>query len=212
MKRLIGMSILFVAMAAASAVSHAQPNRSKAVFSGSSVELKLSMRKLWEEHISYTRNYIISALAGIEDTSNVAERLLKNQDDIGDVIKPFYGTEAGNKLSALLRDHILIATDVVQAARTGNKEDLSMANQKWYANTDAIAAFLSSVNPGWARSALEDMLHKHLEFTNREVVSRLEKNWVADIQAYDNGHAHMLMFADVLTNGIVKQFPARFRK
>jgi hypothetical protein len=206
------MSILFVVMAAASAGSHAQPIKSKAVSARSQAELKLSMRTLWEDHVSYTRNYIISALAGLGDTSNVAERLLKNQDDIGDAIKPFYGIEAGNKLSALLRDHILMATDVVQAARMGNREELSMASQKWYANADAIAAFLSNLNPGWARSALEDMLHKHLEFTNRELVSRLEKNWVADIQAYDNGHAHVLMFADVLTNGIVKQFPARFRK
>jgi hypothetical protein len=206
------MSILFVVMAAASAGSHAQPIKSKAVSARSQAELKLSMRTLWEDHVSYTRNYIISALAGLGDTSNVAERLLKNQDDIGDAIKPFYGIEAGNKLSALLRDHILMATDVVQAARMGNKEELSMASQKWYANADAIAAFLSSANPAWPRHVMEEMLHKHLEFTTREMVSRLGKNWVADIQAYDNDHAHMLMFADVLTNGIVKQFPAKFRK
>lgn len=212
MKKLIGMSILVVVMAAASGVSHALPMKGKAVSARSQAELKLGMRTLWEDHIGYTRNYIISALAGLGDTSNVAERLLKNQDDIGDAIKPFYGVEAGNKLSALLRDHILMATDVVQAARMGNKEELSMASQKWYANADAIASFLSSVNPAWSRHAIEEMLHKHLEFTTREMVSRLEKNWVADIQAYDNGHAHMLMFADVLTNGIVKQFPDRFRK
>ena len=100
----------------------------------SSVELNMAMRKLWEDHITYTRNYIISALAGLEDTGKVAGRLLKNQDDIGDAIKPIYGDEAGKKLSALLRDHILMATEVVKAAQTGNKEELSKANKKWYAN------------------------------------------------------------------------------
>ena len=58
------------------------------------------MRVLWEEHITYTRNYIISALAGLPDTDAVAQRLLRNQDDIGNAIKPFYGDAAGNKLSA----------------------------------------------------------------------------------------------------------------
>lgn len=206
------MSILFVLAAAASMVAYAEPMKSKTVISKSSVELQLNMRKLWEDHITYTRNYIISSLADLGDTSDVAGRLLRNQDDIGDAIKPVYGDEAGKKLSALLRDHILIATEVVKAAKMGTKEELSNASKKWTANADDIAAFLSSANPNWSKSAMQDMLHKHLEFTTQEVVSRLNKNWAADIQAYDNGHAHMLMFADVLTNGIVKQFPDKFRK
>ncbi len=211
----IGMVILFV-VAAASIVLGAEPMKSKTptkvILSKSSVELNMAMRKLWEDHITYTRNYIISALADLEDINKVAERLLKNQDDIGDAIKPIYGDEAGKKLAALLKDHILIATEVVKAAKTGNNEELSMANKKWYANADDIAAFLSSANPNWSKTVFEDMLHKHLEYTTQEVVSRLKKDWAADIEAYDKGHAHMLMFADMLTAGIVKQFPSKFRK
>ncbi|WP_292533995.1 hypothetical protein [Methylocystis sp.] len=74
--------------------------------------VKMAMRKLWEDHITYTRGYIVSALADLPDTNAVATRLLKNQDDIGDAIKPYYGENAGKKLSTLLRDHILIATEV----------------------------------------------------------------------------------------------------
>ena len=212
---LIGMVILFVVVTA-STVFCAQPMKgkmsTKVVLSKSSVELNMAMRKLWEDHITYTRNYIISALADLEDISKVAERLLKNQDDIGDAIKPVYGDEAGKKLAALLRDHILIATEVVKAAKMGNNEELSKANKKWYANADDIAAFLSSANPNWQKKTLQDMLYKHLEYTTQEVVSRLKKDWAADIEAYDKGHEHMLMFADMLTAGIVKQFPAKFKK
>ena len=172
----------------------------------------MGMRKLWEDHITYTRNYIISALAGLEDTGKVAERLLKNQDDIGDAIKPIYGDDAGKKLAVLLRDHILVATEVVKAAQMGNNEELSKANKKWYANADDIAAFLSGANPNWPKDALQDMLYKHLEYTTQEVVSRLKKDWASDIEAYDKGHLHMLMFADALTDGIVKQFPNKFMK
>lgn len=211
----IGMLILFV-VAIASTVSYAQPMKSemstKMVLTKSSVELKMTMRKLWEDHIIYTRNYIISALADLEDTSKVAERLLKNQDDIGDAIKPIYGDEAGKKLASLLRDHILVATEVVKAAKMGNNEELSKANKKWYANADDIAAFLSSANHNWPKNVLQDMLYKHLEYTTQEVVSRLKKDWASDIGAYDKGHVHMLMFADALTDGIVKQFPDKFSK
>ena len=163
-------------------------------------ELKLGMRMLWEEHITYTRNYIISALANLPDRDAVAQRLLKNQDDIGNAIKPFYGDQAGGKLAALLRDHIMIATDVVKAAKAGNNEQLDAAQKKWSANGKEIAAFLSGANPNWSKPTLESMLQKHLDLTTGEVVGRLKKDWAADIKSYDDGHAHMLMFADALTD------------
>ena len=55
------------------------------------------------------------------------------------------------------------------------------------------------------------MLQKHLDLTTGEVVGRLNQDWAADIQAYDQGHEHMLMFADMLTAGIVRRFPDKFR-
>jgi hypothetical protein len=177
-----------------------------------SAGLKTAMRKLWEEHIVYTRNYIISALAGLPDADAVAQRLLRNQDDIGNAIKPYYGDAAGAKLSTLLRDHITIATEVVKAAKGGDKAQLTAAQQKWSKNGKDIAAFLSGANPNWPAKTLEEMLQKHLDLTTGEVVGRLNKDWAADIKSYDEGHAHMMMFADALTDGIVKQFPAKFAK
>ncbi len=170
------------------------------------------MRKLWEDHITYTRGYIVSALADLPDTNAVATRLLKNQDDIGDAIKPYYGENAGKKLSTLLRDHILIATEVVKAAKTGDKSGLSDAQKKWSDNGKDIAAFLSGANPNWSKKDLEEMLQKHLDLTTGEAVGLLNKDWTADIKAYDDGHVHMLKFADMLTEGIAKQFPDKFKK
>ena len=175
------------------------------------VDLKTAMRTLWEEHITYTRNYIISALADLPDRDAVAERLLSNQDDIGNAIKPYYGEAAGEQLSTLLRDHIVIATEVVGAAKGGDKTQLADAQTKWSANGQEIAAFLSGANPNWPAADLEEMLQQHLDLTSGQVVARLNKNWAADIQAYDDGHAHMLMFADALTEGIAQQFPDKFQ-
>jgi hypothetical protein len=211
-KALSTVMFVLAVVATASTVSYAKPTKSKMVLTASSVQLKMDMRKLWEDHITYTRTYIISELAGLEDTGKVAERLLRNQDDIGNAIKPVYGDAAGNKLAALLRDHIVVATEVVKAAKMGNKEELAKASKKWNGNADEIAVFLSSANPNWPKKALQDMLYKHLEFTTQEVVSRLGKDWASDIEAYDKGHEHMLMFSDALTDGIVKQFPGKFKK
>jgi len=173
------------------------------------VNLKMDERKLWIDHVSWTRNFIVSDLASLPDKDVVLQRLLKNQDDIGSSIKPYYGEEAGNKLSELLRSHISIGGQVVDAAKSKNKDNLDKYNKLWYKNADEIADFLSSANPNWSNSELKDMLHKHLEFVTAQVVARLDKNWKADIEAYDKGEDHMIKFADVLSDGIVKQFPEK---
>lgn len=178
--------------------------------SQAAIDVRTAMRTLWEDHIVYTRNYIISALAELPDAEAIAQRLLKNQDDIGDAIKPYYGDEAGGALAALLRDHILIATEVVAAAKAGDEQQVADAQTKWSANGKDIAAFLSAANPNWSKAELEEMLQTHLDLTTGEVVGRLQQDWAADIRSYDAGHAHMLMFADMLADGLVKQFPEKF--
>ena len=145
----------------------------------------------------YTRSFIISALAGLPDLPTVTQRLLRNQDDIGNAIKPIYGDEAGKKLSALLRDHILIAADIIKAAKASDTKAVEAGQKKWRANADDIAAFLAAANPNWKKPTLTEMLYKHLDYvTTTEVVARIKADWPADIEAYDTGYEHMLMFAD----------------
>jgi len=173
------------------------------------INLKMDERKLWIDHVSWTRSFIISDLASLPDKDVVLQRLLKNQDDIGSSIKPYYGEEAGNKLSKLLSEHISIGGQVVDAAKSNNKIDLDKYNKLWYKNADDIADFLSSANPNWPNSELKDMLHKHLELVTSQVVARINKNWKADVDAYDKGEDHMIKFADVISDGLIKQFPEK---
>lgn len=217
MKRYLAMgTVLVVALAfvffpvSAGAMEHGK--KDGGAYTQSVVDLRNAMRQLWEDHIVYTRNFIISSLGGLEDTGKIAERLLRNQDDIGNAIKPIYGEEAGKKLSALLRDHILIAADIVAAAKAGDNDGVSKGQKRWTDNADEIAVFLSGANPNWPVQTLKNMMYTHLALTTTEVVSRLKKDWAADIDAYDKGHVHMLMFADALSDGIVKQFPEKFKK
>jgi len=174
------------------------------------VNTKMAMRKLWEDHIVWTRNFIISALAGLKDIDAVTNRLLRNQDDIGTAIKPYYGDDAGNKLTKLLREHILIAAKVVKAAKANNKTALDKAQKEWAQNADEIATFLSGANPNWNKADLLAALQMHLDLTTKETSARLHKNWDDDIKAYDANHDHMLMFSDTLVEGIAKQFPEKF--
>ncbi|RCW43089.1 glycosyltransferase [Paenibacillus prosopidis] len=179
--------------------------------SPSMVQLKGDMRKLWIDHVIWTRSYIVSNLAGLLDQEQVLARLLKNQKDIGNAIKPYYGEAAGNKLTELLTDHIVIAGKIVNAAKSGNQADLEKFNKAWYKNADDIAKFLSSANPNWTHKQLKEQLDIHLQLLADDVAARLAKNWEADIMVFDKAENHIIMLADILTDGIVKQFPDRFK-
>jgi hypothetical protein len=173
--------------------------------------LRNDMRRLWEEHVVWTRMAIVSLTSGSPDTEATVARLLRNQTDIGNAVKPFYGNAAGNALTALLRDHILIAADVIAAAKAGHAAELADAQARWSRNADEIAAFLAKANPRhWKRSAVEHMLAMHLKLTTEEAVARLHGDWAADVAAYDKVHRHALGMADLLASGLVKQFPRRF--
>ena len=170
-----------------------------------------AMRKLWEDHVTWTRLYIVSAAAGLPDAQATAGRLLQNQADIGNAIKPFYGDAAGERLTALLRQHILTAADLVTAAKAGNAADVQAASTRWYANADEIADFLSGANPGnWPRETMRAAMRHHLDLTLQEAQARLGGSWAADIAAYDAIHEHILGMADLLASGIISQFPQRF--
>jgi hypothetical protein len=170
------------------------------------------MRRLWEDHITWTRLFIVSAVAGLPDTGPTAERLLQNQADIGNAIKPFYGEAAGDQLTALLRDHILIAADLVTAAKAGDTAALEAAHALWYANADDIAAFLASANPHhWPQAEMAAMMREHLDLTLQEAGARLAGDWSADIAAYDQIHLQALHMADMLSDGIISQFPKAFK-
>lgn len=174
-------------------------------------QLKGGMRKLWIDHVMWTRDYVKSNLAGLEDQDQVLARLMKNQEDIGNAIKPYYGDEAGNKLGALLKDHIAIAGKLVEAAKTGDQANFKKFNTDWYKNADDIVQFLSSANPNYNQKELKDAMYMHLQFVTDQVTARLKKDWAADIKAYDQGEDHMIKFADTLSRGIKKQFPEKFQ-
>ena len=186
------------------AAGHDAPKMSKRAFHD-------GMRQLWVDHVTWTRLFIVSFAADLPDLQATTDRLLQNQVDIGNAIKPFYGAAAGAQLTRLLRTHIMEAVPVLSAAKAGQKAKLATALKAWYANAHQIAAFLAKANPtSWPLPEMTKMMDTHLRLTTNEAAAHLKGRWQASIAAYDQVRAEILMMADMLADGIVEQFPARF--
>jgi hypothetical protein len=169
------------------------------------------MRRLWSDHVTWTRLFIVSFAADLPDLQPTTERLLQNQTDIGDAVKPFYGREAGNQLTTLLEEHILTAADLLAAAKAGDTAAFEQARDAWYANAREIASFLHAANPKhWPRAELRSMMRTHLDLTLEEASAQLTGDYAASVALFDEVETEILHMADMLASGIVAQFPEAF--
>jgi hypothetical protein len=170
------------------------------------------MRKLWEDHVTWTRLAIVTFADDSPSFPATAQRLLQNQVDIGDAIKPYYGDEAGDQLTALLHEHITIAVEILQAAKAGDTAALADARQRWSDNGDDIGNFLGAADPEhWPAADMRAGMATHLEQTFSEAANELGGNYEASVADYEQAHLHMLDMADTLSNGIMAEFPKMFR-
>ena len=193
------------------AVALAVPLMPAIVAAQTRAELHDGMRKLWIDHVTWTRLFIISAAANLPDKDATTQRLLQNQTDIGNAIAAYYGKDAGDKLTSLLKEHILLAADLVGAAKTGDKAKSDSLNKKWRTNAEDIANFLHGANAQhWPVATLRTAMFTHLDQTLREATHRLKGDYAADVKDYDAIEQHILTMADMLSDGIIAQFPQKF--
>jgi hypothetical protein len=195
-----------------SSMSMSMPmSTSQPKLSAKAVAFRAAMDKLWEDHITWTRMVIVDFAADLPDLTTAEGRLLRNQADIGNAIKPYYGRAAGNALTKLLRTHILEAVPVLAAAKAGDKAKFAQAERVWHVNAHQIAVFLSKANPrNWPLGMMDTMMKRHLALTTNEAAARLTGHWRADVAAYDQVHAEILEMSAMLSDGIIRQFPNRF--
>ncbi|MGE7664565.1 hypothetical protein ACQKMN_02505 [Ureibacillus composti] len=179
--------------------------------SQAAVDLMRDNRSLWEEHVAWTRMAIISLIFNLPDIQFVLTRLLKNATDMGEMLRPIYGDAAAAKYSSLIKEHLLIAADLVKAAIAGDNQAAQTAEQKWYANADEIAAFLSSVNPYLTEQEVKNMFYQHLALTKQEAATMIMKDYQKDIEIYDQIEKQARQMADMISDAMIKLYPEKFR-
>jgi len=176
----------------------------------SQVELNRKLRSLWEQHIYWTRLAVNSIVGDLPDQNETIRRLLRNPTDFAAALQPFYGPVIAAQFAELFRDHLTIAAELVQALRTGNSTVAADAQKRWFANADDIAVFLGRMNPYWSTEEWRSMMYEHLRLLSSSVTARIAGNYAENIALNDRIEPQALDMADVMTMGIVHQFPMAF--
>lgn len=167
-------------------------------------------RLLWMEHVNWTRMTIISIVFSLPDLPFVQARLLRNATDLGNCLRPFYGDQIADRYAELIKEHLIIAAQLVTAANKGDAATAAAKEQEWYRNADDIAIFLSSINPYLSKEAVQQMFYHHLALTKKEAVTMIQKDYQSDVQVFDDIEAEALAMSDMIANAIVMQFCYHF--
>jgi hypothetical protein len=208
---LAASTAIVLAVGPSTAAQHAAVGHDTSNTASSEQAFRGAMRRLWIDHVTWTRLFIVSFAADLPDLEATTGRLLRNQSDIGDAVKPFYGAAAGDQLTSLLEEHILTAADLLQAAKTGDDAAFDTAKDAWYANARQIARFLHDANPdNWPLGSLNRMMKDHLDLTLEEAAAQLGGDFARSVALYDDVEDEILHMADMLADGLIRQFPAKF--
>ncbi|OAJ73627.1 acetylglutamate kinase [Brevibacillus sp. SKDU10] len=173
------------------------------------VELNRQLGALWEQHIYWTRLAVNSIVGDLPDKEATINRLLRNADDFAAAFQPFYGPTIAARFGELMKEHLTIAAELVQSLHTGNSAAAD-AQRRWYANADDIAAFLGRINPYWSQEEWRQMMHQHLRLLTAEVAARVAGNYAENVSTNYLIEPQALEMADVMTSGIIQQFPNLF--
>ena len=195
-------------------MSHGGPNhRTPIPRTASQVALYQAMQNLWQQHMEWTYAAVVAFATDSPSFPATADRLLENQVDIGSAVKPFYGDAAGDQLTQLLQDHINGAVAILVAAKAGDRNAMNAAVTAEYANAKAVGDFLATANPrNWRTSDMEAMMKTHIDQTLVYATDLLQGNYAQGITDYGKAEAHMIDMGNMLSAGIVNQFPRQFRK
>ena len=162
-----------------------------------------AMRKLWSQHVYWTRFFIISTAEELPDLKYVTDRLLENPGDFAKALKMFYGDKNAEKFKKLLTEHLQIGGDLVNADKQNNTEKADKLRKEWYSNADEIAEFLSHITRQ-SEKMWRDMMYSHLSLTEKEAGLRLKKEYPKDIEIFDAIEKEALEMADFMAAGIIR--------
>lgn len=166
---------------------------------GDAPTVKETARKLFTDHAMYIKFYIESFGNNLKDVDVITARLLKNQDEIGEFVRPIVGEENGNKLAKLLREHIMASIGALKAMKSGDVKQVNDAEKVVFANSKEVATLLSSFNPKIL--PLEAMIREfshHNEYILQIATLCKEGKYEEEVKTFDAYFNHMITFSDMI--------------
>jgi len=163
-------------------------------------------RELWQEHIIWTRSFIVSTVSGLNDLEFVTNRLLRNPTDFANVLKLYYGVENAKIFEKLFSEHLKLAASLINNLLKGNMEAAEHERRNWYKNADEILDFLNKLSPYMSIKKFQTLFYHHLKAVEDSFHFRFTDHYGQEIINFDVMQSEAMKMADIMSNAILDQF------
>lgn len=192
------------------------------VMTDETMTFRMDSRTLWTRYALGMINFSVSDFGNLASTDNVKNSLARNAAAIGQFFVPYYGFTTGDKITNLLNALIKNGEKIVGIIKSG-KTDVAAYVDIWAQQSMALADYLHEINPSnYPKDLLTDMFTTLTKFWLDDFMARYTNDFAADAVALDNilkmgvtgvpdhAKAGYSSIADVLSRGIIAQFPLLF--
>lgn len=191
------------------------------VINENTLVFRMDSRTLWTRYSLGLINFSVAIDGEIHSSPLVEIRLYNIALNLGNYFGPYYGISSAYTIGQLFITYAKIATDFVRAIYAG--ESLDQFNARWVTTVDEISTYLNSLNPNyWPKPLLVDRFTQLYKTWTDNIVARHSKDIAQDTVSLDaiikvavsgipdHQQSNYLSIADLISRGIVMQFPVLF--
>ena len=176
----------------------------------SSYAFAQTMQRLWMDHAIWARQYIIAAVDDRPELTEALARWLRNAADVGAALEEFYPRRPARRVAKLLKQHITVAVDLVDAAKNVDGAKFTAIDQVWTSNSDDLVDELCARDQSCSRDEVAARWDLARALTEQVLTARLEQHFDHDVESFDQLLTTCAAMGDLITDGILRQFADRF--
>lgn len=193
-----------------------------AVMTEQTMTFRMDSRTLWTRYALGMVNYSVSDLGNLASTNNVKNSMARNASGVGTFFTPYYGYTTGAKIGDYLNALCVNGTKVVSVIKSG-KTDIAVYQDIWQKQCLSLAEYFNKINPNnYPTDLLAEMFTNLTKFWADDFIARYNDDFAADAVALDNilkvgvtgvpdhARAGYSSIADILSRGVIAQFPLSF--
>jgi hypothetical protein len=156
---------------------------------------------------------MISSVTGTEeDLVTPFEDLFRDNkiDNLGNMTKPLYASEFGERINEAMRVYATSLLIIVQLLKYG--KDITFASTRLNFASNDIAQVMSNFNNAWNYQIVNSLLTNLTAEMLKQIKAKLKKDAGADADAARNINQLFSTFESSFVNGIIAQHPDRFAR
>lgn len=162
------------------------------------------MVEAWIKDAIWSRAYILSTVEESPNLPVITSSLGQVAIEFYNILRIYLGDRLAQQFADLMGRRTAIRGDLLTALLRNDQGAADNFTREYYANADAIAAFLGEF-PGWTQDVWQNLLYSDNNMYLRQIEAILTSNYDMDISIFNNIIHHSINMGNYMAYGILRR-------